>query len=253
MLRRALASALHQTYESFDIVVVDDSSDSPVVIEQTTGRGLTLVRSPHQLGFAGAINFGARHASGKRIALLDDDDEYAPDFLRRTQARFAALPDREFSWCNTIFLHYDGTDQPVRETVRSFSENYESEEEFLWTRVSIGSGYGFTIDREVFLKLGGFDAENFWAIADTEFFFRLIAAGCQPAVVTEPLMRVHKHSGLKMTDANSYRNRARQCELLRDRYADVIARHPRLGDRVRISIEELTALALALDSEQSAG
>lgn len=250
MLPRALGSALRQTHERYEIVVVDDCSDHPVVIENPSERPVTLVRSPRRLGFAGAINLGASHAKGDWIAFLDDDDEYEPDLLRHTHARLQAAPHRQFSWCSTVFIHYDVSGRPVWEEIRRFPPDYESEDELLSAAVCVGSGYGLAINREVFHELGGFDDQNYWAIADTEFFYRLIAAGYRPAVVAEPLMRVHKHGGPKMTDPGSYRNRARQCELLRIRYADLISQRPRLGAAIRASIDHLSGLAEALEAQQ---
>jgi GT2 family glycosyltransferase len=249
MLPRALASALAQTYDRYDIIVVDDASDDPARIDNPGGGKVRLVRSPLRLGFAATINLAASLAKGRWIAFLDDDDEYGPDLLSRTHAVLTATPDCRFSWCSTVFVHYEDG-RPVRETVRRFAEQYESEEALLRTTVSVGSGYGFTVNRETFNQVGGFDDHKYWAIADTEFLYRLIAAGHRPAVVGEPLMRVHKHAGPRMTSPISYRNRARQCEELRQQYALLLAAYPSLGEAVRDSIEQLSALALALESQQ---
>ena len=247
MLRRALASALRQTHDRYDILVVDDLSDVPVTLDAECGRMAAVVRAPRRLGFAGAVNFGAMHAKGRWLAFLDDDDEYEPDLLRRTYARYQAEPFRQFSWCSTTIVHYDGSDQPVRETIRSFPAQYSSDDDLISAATSVGSGYGFTVRSDTFQQLGGFD-QSYWAIADTEFFFRLIAAGHRPIVVSQSLMRVHKHHGPRMTDAGSYRNRARQCEQLRIRYADLIDRHPALGSYIRNSIEQLTTMAIAVEA-----
>jgi glycosyltransferase involved in cell wall biosynthesis len=238
MLRRALASALCQTYESFDIVVVDDASDQPVVVDDMGERRVTLLRSQRRLGAGGARNLGVTHARGNWIAFLDDDDEYEADFLRCTSARLQSAPHSRFSWCSLVLVHYDGHDYPVRESTLPYPEYYESENKLLATAVSIGSSFGFTVSREAFQTLGGFD-ESYPVMGDTELFFRLIAAGHRPVVVPQPLMRFHNHPEPRLTDQRSFSSRIQACERIRSRYTDVIGQYPGLGEHLSGALRAL--------------
>lgn len=239
MLHRALASALRQTHQRYDIIVVDDASDQPAVIDDTAGRSVTLLRSPRRLGAPGARNLGVMHARGQWIAFLDDDDEYEQDFLKCTSSRLQAAPHCRFSWCSLVVMHYDGRDHPVRESAFPFPEDYESEDKLLAAAVSIGSSFGFTVRKDAFQALGGFD-ESYAVMGDTEFFFRLIAAGHRPVVVSQPLLRFHNHPGPRLTHQSSFPSRIAACERLSSRYADVIGQYPGLREHLRGAVETLT-------------
>jgi GT2 family glycosyltransferase len=76
-LVKAVASALEQEYDSFEVVVVDNGSNTSVesVLLEAIGDDdrLRVVRSGKNLGAAGGRNFGGRHARGAILVFLDDD------------------------------------------------------------------------------------------------------------------------------------------------------------------------------------
>lgn len=81
--------ALEKSVCDFDveIVYVDNASQDPVSVgflEQaaTAGR-LKLVKSEHNLGFAGGNNLGAANASGEFIFILNPDTSVYPDTLAK--------------------------------------------------------------------------------------------------------------------------------------------------------------------------
>ena len=85
-LGTAVQSVLRQTISDFEIIIVDDGSqdDSADVAERfaTEDARILVFRHPWNRGQAAARNVALDQARGTWIALLDADDEFAPDRLR---------------------------------------------------------------------------------------------------------------------------------------------------------------------------
>lgn len=174
---RQLASCLQalqaSSYHDFEVLVVDDCSTdgSPAVIRS---HGARYLRTPGRLGPAGARNLGAKAAQGNILVFVDADVQVPPgalaimaeDFERdpQLQAVFGSY-DQEpsapgfFSHYKNLFHHY------IHQTS---SENAAT----FW------AGCG-AIRREVFEKIGGFQAERYArpAIEDIELGLRLVRDG----------------------------------------------------------------------------
>ncbi|TKB66558.1 MAG: glycosyltransferase [Nitrospira sp.] len=81
-LRVALGSILTQTYQDFEIIVVNDSGvEAESVVAAVNDGRITYISHDCNKGLAAARNTGLRAAKGKYIAYLDDDDRYLPDHL----------------------------------------------------------------------------------------------------------------------------------------------------------------------------
>lgn len=83
MLKDALMSVLSQTYNSFEIIVVNDAGkDVAEVIDSLNSEGkIIYLQHKDNRGLPAARNMGLKAARGKYIAYLDDDDIYYPDHL----------------------------------------------------------------------------------------------------------------------------------------------------------------------------
>jgi glycosyltransferase involved in cell wall biosynthesis len=80
-LRLALESVLCQTFQDFEIIVVDDGSkDSTPEIVRSFGERVRYVRQENA-GVAAAVNHGISLAGGRYFAWLSHDDLWAPDKL----------------------------------------------------------------------------------------------------------------------------------------------------------------------------
>lgn len=82
VVKRAIASALKQTYKNIEVIVVDDGSTEPY--------NLTGVRyfKPWEKnrGGSAARNYGLTQAKGEYIVFIDDDNELHAGFVEKTLA-----------------------------------------------------------------------------------------------------------------------------------------------------------------------
>ena len=87
-LESAVESVLAQTYDSVELVVVDDHSETPAsaVLEGFDLGSLSaarVVRHEENRGANAARNTGIEAAAGEYVAFLDDDDRWLPKKLAR--------------------------------------------------------------------------------------------------------------------------------------------------------------------------
>lgn len=81
LLNTALASVRKQTFTDWEVVIVDDASDVPVVISED--ERIRVVYHSSSQGGAAAKNTGINAATAEILAFLDDDDLYASQYLER--------------------------------------------------------------------------------------------------------------------------------------------------------------------------
>jgi len=83
IVRRAVQSALGQTFTDLEVVVVVDGPDGNTIelLQQTNDPRLRVISLEESVGGSEARNIGVREARGEWIALLDDDDEWLPEKL----------------------------------------------------------------------------------------------------------------------------------------------------------------------------
>lgn len=81
-LRQSVASALQQSYEPLEVIVVDDGSSSPVTAHGLGNpRGVEVIRQANA-GPGEARNAGIRMARGEFVLPLDADDWIEPDTVK---------------------------------------------------------------------------------------------------------------------------------------------------------------------------
>ena len=79
----AIESVLAQTYQDYEIIVVNDgSTDNTKEVLATFGNSITAIHQENR-GLSAARNAGITISSGKYIAFLDDDDLWLPEKLAK--------------------------------------------------------------------------------------------------------------------------------------------------------------------------
>ncbi len=92
-VRRALDSIARQTFQDFEVIVVDDGSTDggDAIAADYPDRRFKLIRQPNR-GPGAARNRGIAAAQGELIASLDADDEWMPTYLEGAMADLREAP-----------------------------------------------------------------------------------------------------------------------------------------------------------------
>ncbi len=98
-LDRCIRSILAQTYEDWELILVDDGSTDgcPRLCDQyaRTDERITVIHKPNG-GLSSARNAGLDVAAGKYICFIDSDDYVEPHLLERT---VAVMEEKRSDWC----------------------------------------------------------------------------------------------------------------------------------------------------------
>ncbi len=111
-LSEAIASVLAQTYEDWELLLVNDgSTDRSTVISERYARELpSKVRCLHhpnseRRGISSSRNLGIANAKGAYLAFLDADDVWLPNKLERQVALLEAKPDTGMICGSSVIWH----------------------------------------------------------------------------------------------------------------------------------------------------
>jgi glycosyltransferase involved in cell wall biosynthesis len=197
LLERAVNSVFAQTYQNFELIIVDDASkdDTPEylkVLAEKESR-VTVLRNDISQGACVARNRAIKIARGKFVTGLDDDDEFLPH-------RLASLLDgynEKYAFVNHGFIwHFGKRHQTEYNKIKvitlaeQLNANYATNQVFVETKRM--------------LAIGGFD-ESFKACQDYDTFTRLIIAFGDAKCLGDASYIVHQgHEGPRITAVGNH-------------------------------------------------
>ena len=221
LLPLAVKSALEQTRDDLEVVVVDDGSTEPVDLGEQPR--LTVIRLSVSRGSSAARNVGARAAKGHWIAHLDDDDQLSPHFAEVSLNAFAhtTLPKPVAVLSGLEVVNEDGR---VLQThlPPTLPRGSHFGLEKIDPRLSFWSKNTLVVEREVLMAIGGFD-ESLTSLQYTDLLLRLNWE-CSILGVPDLTYRVFLHAGPQLS-RDSGRRRANFDRLLKKHEAFLRA-HP---------------------------
>jgi glycosyltransferase involved in cell wall biosynthesis len=187
LISRALDSVANQTFDDYEIIVVDDgSTDGTVDSIQSWGADrLRLIASPLNRGAAAARNIGVSAALGHWIAFLDSDDYWQPEKLARQLSALDGA-SAQFMACATGYHLWDGG----RKTTVQFQMSPAQFRTEIRFGCSISPGSTLLVARQAFQAVGGFD-ESLRRLEDWDWLLRFVDHG-DIIFVPEPLAHVRR-------------------------------------------------------------
>jgi len=159
LLRRAVTSALTNGGNECEVIVVDDGLEKSAS-SLSFGGDMKVITTPGRTGASAARNLGAKHAIGKYLLFLDDDDVFQNNYVTDV-LKLISSTDHKVGACNTSTKTFVTSDAIITKSNKL-------------KHALFGAGMGFWIERELFLNLGGFD-EALTIDEDTDFCVRICA------------------------------------------------------------------------------
>lgn len=187
--RRAVESVCQQSYENFELIVIDGSENeypSDVITDLNPSYTTTIIQETEAKGVSAARNMAIRASEGQYIAFLDDDDEWESSKIEK-QVR--VLKDT-----TAVGVAYTGN-RKVGPDGKTRATSTPSAEGDVTRRLLFGSLFGtfstLTMEQELVDEVGLLD-ESLRAREDWDYYLRLSQA-TEFRAVPEPL--VIKHTG----------------------------------------------------------
>jgi glycosyltransferase involved in cell wall biosynthesis/GT2 family glycosyltransferase len=184
-VEEAVASALAQTHEPLDVLIVNDGSFEPedgVLARLAASPRVTVVTQLNR-GETAARNLGIRLARGEYVAMLDADNAFEPRFVERALDAFRREPDLAYVTSWLTYVEEDGTPMTGLSAYAPLGNSVLPDDSANWDGDAIA-----VMPRELFVELGyGFD-EGALA-ADWALYRRLREDGRFGAVIPESLAR----------------------------------------------------------------
>lgn len=166
-LKDAIESIQHQTYQNFEIIVVNDGSTDETSFVAKSFANVILLEQSNQ-GLATSRNNGLKKCRGEFVVFLDSDDTLLPNALEIGVNSLKSNPNCVFvsGLCQLV----DENGEP-RFTIQPtpFSDDfYESllRSNFIWSPSNV------LYRRDLFEKISPFDA-NLNPTADYELYLRI--------------------------------------------------------------------------------
>jgi glycosyltransferase involved in cell wall biosynthesis len=184
----AIDSALGQTYENTEVIVVNDgSTDNSLSICQSFGTRVNLISS-RNFGGAAARNTGLRIARGEFIQFLDSDDILYSHKIERL------LPHAVLSQDSSIIASSWDLQEEREENFSVHNLNFAAQDPFEWCLTNHLQTAAPLHATKSLLEIGGFD-ETLNCCQEFDLHLRLFAAGRSFKPVDEPMYRFRRQPG----------------------------------------------------------
>lgn len=213
-LREAMDSILAQTFQNFELIVLDDCSpdNSAEILDTYTDERIVRYRGEKNMGLSNVLNVGMAMARGEFIARMDSDDISTPERLATQVAYLDAHPEVDLCSCG---MELFGAKQEiwVRETnvedvkITALFHSPILHASSMWRR-------------EAFERVGLRFLQEMVPAEDYDMWTRAMASGLRLVNIPEVMYhyRIHPSQATTQTDKTAKKDREVKANYLRMLY-----------------------------------
>ena len=186
-IEESIMSALNQTYDNIELIVIDDGSkdDSVAVIKKMADKhGFKFIHRENR-GLSATLNEGINIAQGKYINTIASDDKLFNDKIEK-QVRFME-DNPQFSMCYGKVIAIDNSGKEIKWSDRAAKQGWVYKDLLISNFIPAASAF---IRKDVIEAVGGYDVNI--CIEDRDMWLR-IAQKYQIGYLDEYLAYYRQH------------------------------------------------------------
>lgn len=205
----SVGSALRQTIQDIEIILIDDGSSEdpvPILAEFESDSRLKIIRQNNG-GVAKARNLGIQQSKGEFLHFLDADDWIAPNMLEELVNEFKSYPEAGLSYCDLFRVDSIGNaydNYTIKSSRRILSGN-------ILGSLLLGGYFPpvtVLVRAETLLDVGYFD-EALDGCCDWDLWIRICASGYLAQFNHSRLAYYRLHNQSMSTDHSHMKDTAR--------------------------------------------
>ncbi|MBX0327334.1 glycosyltransferase [Oscillochloris sp. ZM17-4] len=204
-LEPCFQSLIAQDYpaDRVELILIDNAStDGSLELMRERFPTVRVIRNAENVGFAPAVNQGAAAATGRYLALINNDMRADPGWVTAMVRALDSGVERGVACVGSQILDWDGERIDFLSSGASFyGFGYQFYHGLPAGSVSLGDhealfacGGAMLVDRQIFLDVGGFDEDYFAYYEDVDFGWRLWVLGHR-VLITPSATIYHRHHG----------------------------------------------------------
>lgn len=219
-IEKTLESITSQTYENYEIIIVDDASDDNSVeivqrfIQNNQDKRITLICHDENKGQLAAMLTGLKNSNGEFVSFVDSDDMVLPDYAKVhikvhmvTSVAFTSSEIVEINENNEILTTYSVSSPHKRENfeIKSFEDLFKVDTEYpdfklLNSRKAPFGGWFWSPNSSAMFRKSAIEImlnyknTSKWKICPDKFLFNFANLIGGSAIVYCPLTAYRRHS-----------------------------------------------------------
>lgn len=199
LITRSIKSVLDQTFQDFEIIIVDDASIdcTESVIKNFKDPRIKYLKNETNKGAGASRNKGIKCSVGEYIAFHDSDDEWHPEKLEKQMDIFSKYGSKyDVVYTDMLRVYEDNTVKYWHSPTMVYKKLINEDTMDYQAR---GIGIQSTLIRKGCFEKTGFLDEKFPRFIDLELFIRLSNL-YRFYLIKEPLVKYYSTPGISSND-----------------------------------------------------